>query len=170
VAAAGLDKAVIYDEELAIIAPARHAPIRSPRDVAPGGILAFEAGCPYRLRLEQWFAQSGAIPERIVEMTSWHAILGCTVAGMGVSLLPKMVLAGYPQRIFLSVHPLPPHLAKAPTVLIWRKGTHAPKVAALREVLVAHAAGEQAPEAAEPARKRAAKPAARRPNGSKKAA
>jgi DNA-binding transcriptional LysR family regulator len=168
---AGLDSAVIYDEELAIIAPARHPPIRSPRDVAPRAILAFETGCPYRLRLEQWFAHAGEIPDRVIEMSSWHAILGCTAAGMGVSVLPRMVLTTFPQRTFVSVHPLPSALSMTPTALIWRKGTSASKVVALLELLSAHAADEKAADAADSNGKRTAKAVARRrSNGSSKAA
>jgi DNA-binding transcriptional LysR family regulator len=171
VAAAPFEKVTVYDEELAIVAPARHAPIRSPRDVAPQAIIAFETGCPYRARLEQWFAQSGEMPQRIIDMSSWHAILGCVAAGMGVALLPKMVLNTFPQRMFLSVHALPPDLARAPTVMIWRKATHAPKVAALLEVLTAHAAAEAKREAPKPARKRNGNGGPRRrSNGSAKAA
>jgi len=169
---AGLDKTVIYDEQLAFIAPAKHPPIRSPRDIEPQAVLAFESGCPYRLRLEQWFAQSGEASPRIIEMTSWHAILGCAAAGMGVAVLPQMVLATFPQRMFLSVHPLPAAQSKAPTVLIWRKGARSPKVAALQEVLAAHAADAAlAPKIPKAARRRASKGTThRRPNGSAKAA
>lgn len=137
VADAPFEKVMVYDEELAIIAAARHGPIKSPRDLKPQTMLAFELGCPYRMRLEQWFARSGEMPERIVEMDSWHAILGCTAAGMGVAVLPKMVLTTVPDRKFLSVHPLPPELSRAPTVLIWRKGPQSPKVKALLDVLKA---------------------------------
>jgi len=166
-----LEKAVVYNEELVLVAPARHPPIRSPRDVAPLTLLAFEPGCPYRLRLEQWFAQSGAFPERIVEMSSWHTILGCTAAGMGAAMLPKMVLASYPQRTFLSVYPLPAGLAKAPTVMVWRKGTHSPKVAALLEVLAADAAASGEPQAKKENGGRNVKRVARRgANGSARAA
>jgi DNA-binding transcriptional LysR family regulator len=157
IADAPFEKATIYDEELAIVAAARHPPIRSPRDAGPQTMIAFNTGCPYRARLEQWFAQSGEMPERIIEMSSWHAILGCVAAGMGVALLPKMVLSTFPQRIFLSTHPLPPDLAIAPTMLIWRKGTHAPKISALLDVLTAHAAAEAKPAEPKPARKRTGK-------------
>jgi DNA-binding transcriptional LysR family regulator len=157
---AGIDKALIYDEELALIAQARHPPIRSPRDLQPQTMLAFEPGCAYRLRLEQWFAHSGEMPERIVEMSSWHAILGCTAAGMGVSVLPRMVLKTFPQPEFLSVHPLPANLSHAPTMLVWRKGAQMPKVAALQEVLLAHAAEESVAATSKP----------RRANGRAKAA
>jgi len=137
VADAPFEKATIFQEELAIIAAARHPPIKSPRDLRPQTMLAREMGCPYRLRLDQWFKQAGEMPERIVEMTSWHAILGCTAAGMGVAVLPKMMLNTFPDRKLLSVHPLPKNLSIAPTVLIWRKGAQSPKVSALLEVLKA---------------------------------
>jgi DNA-binding transcriptional LysR family regulator len=135
VADAPFEKAMVYNEELTIVASARHPPIKSPRDLRPQTMLAFEMGCPYRRRLEQWFAQVGEMPERVIEMDSWHAILGCTAAGMGVALLPKMVLTTVPDRKFLSTHPLPPGLSHSSTVLIWRKGMQSPKVHALLEVL-----------------------------------
>jgi DNA-binding transcriptional LysR family regulator len=168
---AGLDKAVVYNEELVLVSPARHPPIRSPRDVAPLSLLAFEPGCPYRLRMEQWFAQSGEFPDRIVEMFSWHTILGCVAAGMGAAMLPRMVLATFPQQALLKVYPLPAGLAKAPTVMVWRKGTHSPKVAALLEVLAADAAASGEPPAKKGNGSRNVKRVARRRiNGSAKAA
>jgi DNA-binding transcriptional LysR family regulator len=129
------EKIMAYNEELTIVASAHHPPIQSPRDLRPQTMLAFETGCPYRRRLEQWFAQAGEMPERVVEMDSWHAILGCTAAGMGVALLPKMVLSTVPDRKFLSTHPLPKELSYSPTMLIWRKGFRSPKISALLEVL-----------------------------------
>ncbi len=141
---APFEKAPLYDEELVIIAADGHAPIKSPKDTCPNAVLAFEAGCPYRLRLESWFAHSGEMPDRIVEITSYHAMLGCVVAGMGISLVPRMVLSTFPEARLLSLHRLPPGLDHALTVLMWRKGTLSPKVRALRDVLVAHAGARKA--------------------------
>ena len=138
IADAPFDKVAIYEEELVIIAAAGHAPIKSPRDARPQTVLAFESGCSYRQRLEDWFAHHGEMPDRIVEITSYHAMLGCVVAGMGISLMPRNVLTTFPDAKLLSVHSLPPALAHAPTCLIRRKGTLAPKVSALIEVLLAH--------------------------------
>jgi DNA-binding transcriptional LysR family regulator len=129
------EKEAIYDEELVLIAAADHPPIRSPRDVRSETVLAFEHGCPYRLRLQQWFARAGELPARIVEMSSWQAIMGCAAARMGIAVLPKIVLTTFSQKNFLSAHPLPPELNHAPTVLIWRKGARSPKISALIEVL-----------------------------------
>jgi DNA-binding transcriptional LysR family regulator len=138
VAEAPFEKVPIYDEELVIVATADHPPIKSPRDANPQAVLAFEAGCSYRQRLEDWFAHHGEMPDRIVEIGSYHAMLGCAVAGMGISLLPRNVLSTFPDARLLSVHSLPAGLGRAQTVLIWRKGTHSPKVRALTQVLLEH--------------------------------
>lgn len=129
------DTLPVYEEELVIVAKAGHPTIKSPRDARPQSVLAFEPGCSYRERMQDWFAQAGEMPERIIEMTSYHAMLGCAVAGMGISLVPRIVLTTFPQAKFLSVHTLPPSISRAPTVLAWRKGALSPKVKALMEIL-----------------------------------
>ena len=57
IADAPFEKIPLYDEELVIIAAANHPPIKSPQDVNGRSVLAFEAGCPYRQRLDDWFAE-----------------------------------------------------------------------------------------------------------------
>ena len=44
---------------------------------------------PHRKRLEDWYAKRNEMPERIIELASYHAMLGCVVAGMGVALDSK---------------------------------------------------------------------------------
>jgi DNA-binding transcriptional LysR family regulator len=135
VADAPFDKAPVFEEELVIVAAAGHPPIRTPRDAQSRTVLAFEPGCPHRQRLEDWFARSGEMPERIIEMSSYHAILGCAVARMGIALMPRSVLATFPELRFLSLHSLPAGLNRTKIVLIWRKGAQSPKISALLEVL-----------------------------------
>ncbi len=135
---APFEKVAIYEEELVIIAAADHPPIKSPRDAKRQTVLAFESGCSYRQRLEEWFAHHGEMPGRIFEITSYHAMLGCVVAGMGISLMPRSVLATFPDAKLLSVHSLPPALARAQITLFWRKGMLSPKVRALIDILTAH--------------------------------
>jgi DNA-binding transcriptional LysR family regulator len=135
IADAPFEKIPLYDEEMVIVAAANHPPIKSPRDVNGRPVLAFEAGCPYRQRLEDWFAGSGEMSDHIIETSSYHAILGCAVAGMGISMVPRMVLNTFPDVKLLSVHAIPPRFGIAPTVLIRRKGAASPKVNALIEIL-----------------------------------
>ncbi len=133
---APFEKIPIYEEEIVIVATANHPPIKSPRDAESQAALVFETGCAYRKRLEDWFALKGEMPERIIEMSSYHAMLGCVMVGMGISLVPRMVVETFPERKRLSIHPLPPGMNKAMTWLIWRKGARSPKLSALAEILV----------------------------------
>ena len=100
----------------------RHAGDRQGKNGIFRDLIAFEHGCPHRKRLEDWYALRGEMPERTIELGSYHAMLGCVVAGMGVALLPKSVLTTFPEGKRLTVHTLPPGENRAETVLIWRKG------------------------------------------------
>lgn len=124
-----------YIEELIVVGPARHPPIASPKDVAKRTLLAFEAGCPHRQRLEDWFKRAELAPERIIEMSSYHAMLGCAVAGMGVALMPKSVLDTYSERARLSVHKLKGDFRTVRTLLVWRKDAPQAKIAAFAGML-----------------------------------
>lgn len=137
---APFEKLVVYEEELVLVAAAGQKPIKGPGDDTPQTLLAFEQGCPHRKRLEDWYASFGEMPERIIEMGSYHAMLGCLVAGMGISLVPRAVLETFPSRDKLSVHGLPEGRNVADTVLFWRKGGKSPSIAALADILQDHAA------------------------------
>src|SRR2546425_2828220 len=133
---ARLEARVVYEEELVVIAQAGHARIASPRDARKRTLIAFHPGCPYRKLLEDWFARYGVTPERIVELASYHAILGCAVAGMGVALMPRSVLDTYTERSRLSVHALSGKFRAARTLLVWRKEAPQAKVAAFMDILI----------------------------------
>jgi DNA-binding transcriptional LysR family regulator len=111
----------IFAEELVIVASAGHAPLRGKNAPLPPVILTFETGCPHRARLEKWYAQRNSAPGQVIEISSYHAMLGCVVVGMGISLVPRSVLATFPERKRLSVHALPKGEDLAYTDLIWRK-------------------------------------------------
>lgn len=130
-----LETVAIYDEELVIIAEARHGAITSPKDLASRSILAFHPGCPHRRRLEEWFARGHVMPERIVEVGSYHLILGCVAVGMGVALIPYSVLDTYAERARLSVHKLRAKFGRVKTRLVWRKDAPQAKILALSAVL-----------------------------------
>jgi len=135
-----LEKRRLFREELVIVTEACHPPVRSARDLgdaAGGTIITFAAGCAYRKRLEDWFAADGVLPQRVVEVSSYHAILGCLVAGMGVALLPRLVLESYAGAGLLAAHPLPGRSGEVHTIALWRRGAATPAVNALVERLAA---------------------------------
>ena len=131
-----LETMVAYEEELVIVADAGHPPISLPRHVKKRTMIAFHPGCPHRQRLEDWFARGGVTPERIVEMASYHVMLGCVVAGMGIALMPRSVLSTYSGRSKLSVHGLSGKFRSVRTMLVWRKESAQAKVMALARILV----------------------------------
>jgi DNA-binding transcriptional LysR family regulator len=143
VAEAAFEKAPAFAEEPVIVSAAGH-PAVARNGKASRTIIAFEHGCPHRKRLEDWYALRDQMPERTIELGSYHAMLGCVAAGMGVALLPKSVLTTFPESKRLRVHRLPPGENRADTYLIWRKGAGSPKIQALRDLLGAQRAGRRA--------------------------
>jgi DNA-binding transcriptional LysR family regulator len=125
----------VFDEELVLVTDAGHPPVRKPADLREGSILAFHPGCPHRERLERWFGQGEREIARTVELASYHVMLGCVAAGMGVALMPRSVLAGFVERDRLREHKLPPPFQRAKTLLVWRKDQPQAKVRALAEIL-----------------------------------
>jgi DNA-binding transcriptional LysR family regulator len=134
IADAPFEKVPAFEEEPVIVSAAGHPPVGK-KGRFPNTMLAFEHGCPYRRRLENWYARHGEMPERTIELGSYHAMLGCVVAGMGIALLPRSVLTTFPESKRLAVHRLPPAENRSWTVLIWRKGADSPNIGALRHIL-----------------------------------
>jgi DNA-binding transcriptional LysR family regulator len=134
VAEAPFERVPAFDEEAVIVTAADHPPIAADGP-PPRTMLAFEHGCPHRRRLESWYARRGAMPERTIELGSYHAMLGCVVAGMGAALLPRSVLVTFPESTRVGIHELPPDERALRTVLIWRKGAGSPNIEALVEIL-----------------------------------
>jgi DNA-binding transcriptional LysR family regulator len=128
------DKAFAYEEEPVVVSAAGQ-PAPGSKGRFPKTMVAFEHGCPYRKRLEDWYAKRGEMPERTVELGSYHAMLGCVVAGMGIALMPKSVLTTFPESKRLAVHRLPAGENRAETVLIWRKGAGSPNIRAMQDIL-----------------------------------
>ncbi|MEX3011482.1 LysR family transcriptional regulator [Hoeflea sp. TYP-13] len=132
IAESKFDWIVAFDEEPVIVTSEDYPPIDE--DV-PDTMLVFEHGCPHRRRLEEWYALRKELPERTVELRSYHAMLGCVLTGMGAALVPKSVISTFPEAKRLRVTPLPHGRDRLRTMMIWPKGVASPKVRALCEVL-----------------------------------
>jgi DNA-binding transcriptional LysR family regulator len=134
VATAKFDSIVAFDEEPVIVTAKEQPPISGTGPV-PKTVIVFEDGCPHRRRLEQWYAARDELPERTIELGSYHAMLGCVLAGMGAALVPRSVISTFPEKKRLRVNTLPHGENLLRTMLIWRKGVSSPKVAALAALL-----------------------------------
>ncbi|MES0035238.1 LysR substrate-binding domain-containing protein [Mesorhizobium sp. M0046] len=134
IADAPFEKQSAFQEQLVIVSAASRVSVDDRLDM-PKTMIAFEHGCPHRKRLEQWYARREFMAEKTIELGSYHAILGCVVAGMGIALMPKSVLSGFPESRWLKLHELAADEDNAITVLFWRKGAGSPNVTALQELL-----------------------------------
>jgi DNA-binding transcriptional LysR family regulator len=64
-----------------------------PEDLAGEVLLLTESGCGYRKKLDDLLASLGIKPGSITEFSSVEAIRQCLAAGMGIGLLPEIVVA-----------------------------------------------------------------------------
>lgn len=84
-------------------------------------IVVFRAGCSYRHRLETILAQRGLVSLRLLEFGTLDGIIACVAAGLGVSMLPRTVVARAVRDGLVAVHELPPAEAVVETVFIRRR-------------------------------------------------
>lgn len=132
-----------FREELVIIASARHPPIRSAADLLTPTLLAFEHGCNYRQRLETWYLKDRDTPRRTLELGSYHALIACAAAGIGVAIMPRSVLALYRNPPDISVHPLG-DAGRVPTLVVWHPSMASAALMALIDALDTPAADDNA--------------------------
>lgn len=135
----------VFVEEMVLVTRIDHPPI-GPDSPVPSTLIAFGHGCSYHRRLELWCESRGAMPMRTMDLASYHAILGCVVAGMGLALVPRLVLEAFPGRDQIKAHKMPAGQDKAETLLIWRKGAGSLKVDALLDVLKSMGDAKNAPK------------------------
>jgi DNA-binding transcriptional LysR family regulator len=92
-----------------------------PADLAGQNLLLTEAGCGYRAKLETILAMQNIRPGHITEFSSVEAIKQCVCAGMGIALLPAIVVAReLRQSQFKALHWNGPILDIA-TWVLWHK-------------------------------------------------
>ena len=126
-----LETSAVFREELVLLVPKGHRPVRAPADVEPMALAAFAPGCTYRMLAKEWLM--GGSPARshlkIQEVGSYHAMFACTAAGTCVSVMPKSVADTLSHLGSVEAHGLmtvDTHLAfrpgfATPAFLEWRK-------------------------------------------------
>lgn len=124
----------LFTERLVVIAAADHPPVHGPRDVRGESVIAFPNGCAYRRVLESWLGRRNRTTVRVLELSSYHAIVACVSSGTGIALIPESVL-DVVHGESIARHPLPAVLGQVVTPLIWREGEASPSLMALREML-----------------------------------
>jgi DNA-binding transcriptional LysR family regulator len=84
-----LEGRVVFVEEMVLAVP--HA-VTGVADAETRTMLAFRPGCSYRAHTETWLRQKGRPPKTVMEFGTLDGILGCVAAGMGITLLPRVVV------------------------------------------------------------------------------
>ena len=118
-----LDGVPVFEEEMVLIAPLNHGPIKRAQDVNGENIYAFRSNCSYRHHFERWFNTDEAMPGKIFEIESYHGMLACVSAGAGLALMPRSMLESMPGCATVSVWPLSEEFRYLNTWLVWRRGT-----------------------------------------------
>jgi DNA-binding transcriptional LysR family regulator len=119
-----LHRRTVFKEELVLVTPIS---IGTPKELKFNGRLktiVFRAGCSYRQRLENFLACMGIANAKPLELGSLDAIIACVEAGVGVSLLPRGVVASAVKVGRVSAHTLPAEQADAETIFIRRKDAY----------------------------------------------
>jgi DNA-binding transcriptional LysR family regulator len=129
-----LDHLEVFSERLIVISSPDHPPIRQPRDAEGCSIIAFPEGCAYRRVLQRWLGRDSLAPLRVLDLSSYHAIVACVTAGAGIALLPEAVLDTMP-HVNVRRHAIPKAQAKITTPLVWRRGEMSASVLALRTLI-----------------------------------
>src|SRR5215468_10909545 len=93
----GLKSMRLRSETVLLIAERAH-PLAAakkvlPQDLASQTLLLTEAGCGYRKKLDQLLALMNIRPGNITEFSSVEAIKQCASLGLGIALLPEIVVA-----------------------------------------------------------------------------
>jgi DNA-binding transcriptional LysR family regulator len=133
--AQGLESQPVFEEELVLIAPKTSGRIRSPKDIGNRTVIAFATGCSYRGRLERWLGRGHALPDRVMEFQSYHAIIACVAAGTGIAIVPRSVIETTLARREIRITSLPSDIAKARTQLVWRPGHSSIALEAMKQLL-----------------------------------
>lgn len=93
-----------------------------PRDLARQHLLLTEEGCAYRKKLERILHARAIRPHSVGEFASVEAIKQCATLGMGIALLPEIVVAGEIRSGALRVLDWRgPDISMA-THIVWHKG------------------------------------------------
>ncbi|MGV2292441.1 LysR substrate-binding domain-containing protein [Trinickia sp. YCB016] len=91
----GLSTIRACTEDMLLVLPPNHPPIKHPEDIQIRTLAAFAKGCSYRSVLERWLGITDGEHEtgwKLMELTSYHTMLACVAAGSCFALCPKSVL------------------------------------------------------------------------------
>src|SRR5437868_12223775 len=118
---------IAFREELVLVSARRWKSLAELRAGTPDSgptALVFRTGCTYRQRLEQVFSEFGWPSAARFELGTLDGMVGCVAADMGVTLLPRAVVARDHVGHNISIHTLGTAQSRVDTLFIQRRGAH----------------------------------------------
>ncbi|MCZ3376938.1 LysR family transcriptional regulator [Rhizobium sp. AG207R] len=116
-----LDHEMIFREELVLVTSPAIGGMDDLADIADLKTIVFQIGCSYRQRLESLLADMGIVTAKPLEFGSLDTIISCVSAGVGVTLLPRGVVAAAAREGRVAIHELPPERSLVDTLFVRRK-------------------------------------------------
>jgi DNA-binding transcriptional LysR family regulator len=124
---ADLTADIAFREELVLVTARRWSSLAALRAGTPQSgptALVFRTGCTYRQRLEQLFAEFGWPSAARFELGTLDGMIGCVAADMGVTLLPRAVVARSDLSESITLHTLSAAQSLVDTLFIRRRSAH----------------------------------------------
>jgi DNA-binding transcriptional LysR family regulator len=116
-----LEEERAFREEMAIVTARSVRRLDDALNRSEVKIIVFRSGCSYRQRLENILAVRGVVGVRCLQFATIEGILGCVGADVGLTLLPKAIVAPARDQGRVAVHDLAPAEAWVDTVFIRRR-------------------------------------------------
>jgi LysR family transcriptional regulator, cell division regulator len=124
---AELTSVIAFREELVLVTARRWSSLAALRAGTPQSgptALVFRTGCTYRQRLEQLFSEFGWPSAARFELGTLDGMIGCVAADMGVTLLPRAVVARSDLSESITLHTLSAAQSRVDTLFIQRRSAH----------------------------------------------
>ena len=121
VAHPALDAETVFHERLAVATAPSVGALEDLSRASDLKIVVLRSGCSYRQRLEETLARRGIVGLRQLEFGTIDSIIGCVAAGLGVTLLPRSVLAAAAGEGRIATHDLAGAEADVATLFIRRR-------------------------------------------------
>jgi DNA-binding transcriptional LysR family regulator len=114
----------VFQEELVLVTSRAVRTLEAVRAITHLKTVVFRIGCSYRQRMDSLLSGMGLLAPEPLEFGSIDGILACVAAGVGITLLPRGVVARAWQEGLVAVHEIPPALSQVETVFVRRVDSH----------------------------------------------
>jgi LysR family transcriptional regulator, cell division regulator len=111
----------VFEEELALLSAPSNRSVADLLRKPDLRLIILRAGCSYRQRLEEILARRGIVGLRRLEFGTLEAILGAVAAGLGITLMPRVLVGPTWRGGRIAVHRLPQAEARVQTLFVRRR-------------------------------------------------